>query len=68
MSQANPAVLSAAGRATAAALHGYPPEVIARRRQELVLARASHLLESSGITPLDEDLVSELIAVARGAH
>lgn len=52
MSQANPAVLSAAGRATAAALHGYPPEVIEMRRQELTAARCRHLLETSGTLPL----------------
>jgi hypothetical protein len=68
MSAANPAVLSAAGRYRAATLHGSPDEVVARRRQELLLARAVHLLESSGIAPLAEDLVSELVAAARGAH
>ncbi|MCQ4118711.1 hypothetical protein [Rhodococcus tibetensis] len=68
MSAANPAVLSAAGRYRAATLHGAPDDVVARRRQELTLTRAVHLLEQSGVLPLDEDLITELAAAAMGSR
>ncbi|REE76807.1 hypothetical protein C8E05_6306 [Rhodococcus wratislaviensis] len=68
MAAANPAVLSAAGRLRAAQMHGFPDDVVARRRQEVVLARAQHLLRSSGVLPLEEGLIAELVAAARGAH